>query len=116
MAEQQLDLEALKADISEKAGEAVGRACEFARERPHLAVGIAFGVGWVLGNGLPPRLLLGVARLGWKAALGGMLASSGLAGLMGEAEGDGASERGPTTAVRQTQPEVGARPRGGSTI
>jgi len=88
MATQQLDLEAMKRDISEKADEALAQVADFARERPHVAVGLALGLGWVLGNGLPPRIILGAARAGWKAALGGMLASGGLASILG---GDGPS-------------------------
>lgn len=78
-----MDLEALKSDIAQKAEQAASHAIDFARERPHAAVAMALGLGWVLGNGLPPRLIMGAARLGIKAALGGLLASGGLASILG---------------------------------
>jgi hypothetical protein len=77
MAEQELDLDAVREELREKAKELAGKAATFAREQPHVAVGLAFGVGWILGNGLSPRLVMGAARMGWKALLGGALAGLG---------------------------------------
>jgi hypothetical protein len=88
MAEQTIDMEALKSEIAAKGQEYLGKAAEFARERPHVAVGIAFGVGWLLGNGLSPKLLMGAARIGWRAVLGGALAGSGIAGVVSGAMGE----------------------------
>lgn len=104
MGEEQRDLEAMREDLAEKAREVAARVADFARERPHAAVAIAFGVGWVLGNGLPPRVLLGVARLGLKAALGGLLASGGLAELLVGEEGEA---RPPGAAIRSSGPRIG---------
>ena len=116
---EQLDIENVRNEIAEKANEVVGQAVEFAKERPHVAVGIALGIGWVLGNGLPPRVILGAARLGWKAMLGGALASGGLANLFGgESSDDGASSSHGavrTTAPRRAPSEAGARARHTST-
>lgn len=97
-----MDIEQIKSDIAEKANELIGQAVEFAKEKPHVAVGAAFAIGWVLGNGLPPRVIMGAARVGWKAMLGGALAGTGIMGILGgQDEGEGAS-RGP--AVRSAQP------------
>jgi hypothetical protein len=35
----------------------------FARENPRLSVGIALGIGYVLGGGLTPRILFGLGAL-----------------------------------------------------
>jgi hypothetical protein len=43
--------------------EARGTIEEFARENPRAAIGIAVGVGFVLGGGLTPRLLFGLGAL-----------------------------------------------------
>jgi hypothetical protein len=84
---QEMDLDAMRTELTERAHEAMTKAADFAREKPHMAVGIALGVGWVLGNGLPPRLVMTAARLGWKAMLGSAIAGSGLAGILREATG-----------------------------
>lgn len=83
MKEQTLDIEALREEFGDRAKEFADKATAFAKEQPHLAVGLALGVGWILGNGLSPRIVGAAARLGWKAALGGALAGSGLAGILG---------------------------------
>jgi hypothetical protein len=41
----------------------LGTAASFAREHPHAAIAGAFGIGFLLGGGLSPRLLGGVAML-----------------------------------------------------
>lgn len=99
-----MDLDAIKGQISERANEVLGQAVDFAREKPHVAVGIAFGVGWVLGNGLPPRVIMGVARLGWKAALGGALAGSGIMGIFGEAANNATGNGSRRTSPEATSP------------
>lgn len=38
-------------------------AIELARENPHTALGAAFAVGFLLGGGLTPRLLVSIAAL-----------------------------------------------------
>lgn len=43
--------------------EARGTIEEFARENPRVAIGIAVGVGFVLGGGLTPRILFGLGAL-----------------------------------------------------
>lgn len=104
---EQLDIEQVKRDVATRANEIIGQAVEFAREKPHAAVGIAFGIGWVLGNGLPPRVIGTVARIGWRALLGGAVASGGLAsmlgGIMGQGE-DAGTEGGSRQAVRSGAP------------
>lgn len=97
--QQQLDIEAIKNEVTERAQQVLGQAVEFARERPHAAVGVAFGIGWVLGNGIPPRLILAAARLGWKAMLGTALATGGLAGILGDSEdSSGQSSQGESSS------------------
>ena len=91
MTERDIDLETLKSEIAEKGQEFLGKAVEFARERPHVAVGIAFGVGWILGNGVSPRLLMGAARIGWRSVLGGALAGTGLMGALSGTDAGGES-------------------------
>lgn len=65
---------------------------EFARENPRVAIGIAVGVGFVLGGGLTPRLLFGLGALAARTVardyVKGQLGSftSGLLG--GETRGD----------------------------
>src|SRR5438552_9278660 len=60
-------------------GEIEGRATEglkqarttiegFARENPRVAVAIALGVGFVLGGGLTPRVLMGLGALAARRA------------------------------------------------
>jgi hypothetical protein len=80
---QGLDLEKLQDEVKEKGEELLGRAVEFAREQPHLAVAAAFGIGWILGNGLSPKIVTAGARLGMKTLMGGALAGTGLAGILG---------------------------------
>jgi hypothetical protein len=43
--------------------EARGTVEEFARENPRVAIGIAVGVGFILGGGLTPRILFGLGAL-----------------------------------------------------
>jgi hypothetical protein len=85
---QGLDLEKIQGEMKEKGEELLGRAVDFAREQPHLAVAAAFGIGWILGNGLSPKIVTVGARLGMKALLGGAVAGTGLAGILG-GEGGG---------------------------
>jgi hypothetical protein len=42
-------------------GEALGAVAEYAKENPHVALAAAAGVGFILGGGLTPRMLAGVA-------------------------------------------------------
>ncbi len=53
---------------------------EFIQERPLAAVGIAFGVGYVLGGGLFSRTTGRVIGLGWR--LGGMALARNLLGSL----------------------------------
>jgi hypothetical protein len=85
----------------EKAQAIAEQAIEFAREKPHVAVGIAFGVGWVLGNGLHPRVVLSAARLGWRAVIGGALGAGGIAGILSQAGVEGREAH----ATRGTPPK-----------
>lgn len=56
------DTEGVVAELPPEARHAVERVRELARTRPLMAAGIATGIGYVLGNGVPrPRLLIGAA-------------------------------------------------------
>lgn len=85
---QPVDLEAIQNEVKEKGRELLDKAAAFAREQPHIAVAAAFGIGWILGNGLSPRIVSAGARLGMRALLGGALAGTGLVGVLGGDEGD----------------------------
>jgi hypothetical protein len=54
------DAAELKAKALDGLREAQGAIESFARRNPRTAVGIAVGVGFVLGGGLTPRILLGL--------------------------------------------------------
>lgn len=43
--------------------DARGTIEEFAKENPRAAIGIAVGVGFILGGGLTPRILFGLGAL-----------------------------------------------------
>ena len=88
---QPVDLESIQNDLKEKGRELIDKAAAFAREQPHIAVAAAFGVGWILGNGLSPRIVTAGAKLGVRALLGGALAGTGLVGVLGGDEGLGGS-------------------------
>lgn len=111
MEEQQerMQLESIEDQIGQKIRELANEAVQFAREQPHLAVGLAFGLGWVLGNGLSPRLLVAGARLGWKAALGGALAGGGLMSILSGTHASTMHVAGtPQPGARRATPEDGA--------
>ena len=103
-----LDLEKLQDEVKEKGEELVGKAVAFAREQPHLAVAAALGLGWILGNGLSPKIVTAGARIGMKTLLGGALAGTGLAGVLG-GEGIGSllgmheREEAPAPAPKRTR-------------
>jgi hypothetical protein len=85
---QSIDVESIQNEVAEKGRELLEKAAVFAREQPHLAVAAAFGIGWILGNGLSPRIVTAGARLGMRTLLGGALAGSGLVGVLGGEEGE----------------------------
>jgi len=85
--QESLNADEMRSELAERGEEILNRALEFARERPQAAIGIAFGVGWVLGNGVPPRLIMTAARMGFRAILGGALANSDLVGSLRDALG-----------------------------
>lgn len=57
---EKVDLEEMQTKALEGLGEVRGTVEEFARDNPRTAVGIALGVGFILGGGLTPRLLFGL--------------------------------------------------------
>ncbi len=57
------DLADAQARAIEGLKEARGTIESYARENPRTAVAIALGVGFVLGGGLTPRLILGLGAL-----------------------------------------------------
>src|SRR5258708_5973732 len=65
----------LERDVFEFLGRAGDTIEQFAEERPHAAVGIALGIGFLLGGGLTPKRLYRLA-----VAVGGPILSRQLAG------------------------------------
>jgi len=120
MADVRADVEQLKGDLTETAGEVLEKVVTFTRERPHIAVGIALGAGWILGNGLHPRLAMGATRLAYKALLGGALADGGLLRALGieEEEEEEVASSGPqvSTGARRAPSEGKASSRRGSAV
>src|SRR4051812_18361896 len=55
-----VDLEEMQTKALEGLQEVRGTVEEFAKNNPRTAVGIALGVGFILGGGLTPRLLFGL--------------------------------------------------------
>jgi hypothetical protein len=58
--EESVDLEEMQTKALEGLKEVRGTVEEFAKTNPRTAVGIALGVGFILGGGLTPRLLFGL--------------------------------------------------------
>ena len=61
------ELEQMQTKASEGLREARGAVESFARKNPRTAVGVALGLGFVLGGGLTPRLLLGLGLFAARA-------------------------------------------------
>ena len=61
------ELEQMQAKATEGLREARTAVEDFARHNPRAAVGIALGVGFILGGGLTPRLLFGVGLFAARA-------------------------------------------------
>ena len=59
----EVDLEGIQDRAVEGLKQARGSVESFARENPRTAVAIALGVGFVLGGGLTPRVLLGIGAI-----------------------------------------------------
>jgi hypothetical protein len=66
-------------------------ASAYARENPHAALGIAAGIGFLLGGGLTPKLLGGAAMIAGRSYLGKTIRESLVTVLE---EKLGAAERG----------------------
>ena len=62
-AEGEGDVEQMQDRALDRLKEARGTIETFARENPRTAVAIALGVGFVLGGGLTPRLLVGLGAI-----------------------------------------------------
>jgi len=121
MGDVRADVEQLKNDLTDGAGDALEKVVTFTRERPHIAVGIALSAGWILGNGLHPRLALGATQLAYKALLGGVLAQSGLLRTLGIEEEEEDREEAPagpqaSPGARRASPEGKVGPRRGSAV
>jgi hypothetical protein len=58
-----VDLGEMQDKAVEGLKEARGTVEEFARTNPRIAIGIAVGIGFVLGGGLTPRILFGLGAL-----------------------------------------------------
>jgi len=122
MADLRAEIEQLKEDLGERANDILDKAATFARSRPHLAVGAALGVGWVLGNGLHPRLAMGATRMVYKALVGSAFAGGGLMQTLGVEQEDAredaraASRAAAPSGARRAAPEgkTGSVPEGKS--
>jgi hypothetical protein len=110
-----LDRGKSKSEAVDRVQEALAKATEFAKERPHLAVGVAFGVGWLLGNGLHPRVVMGAARLGWRTWVGSALAGGGLLEALGFEQASTPSTQAAVGAPR-AMPGGGTPSRGGAAV
>ncbi len=79
---------------------------KFAQEKPHAAVAMALGLGWILANGVPPRVarmvLVSAARAVFKSAVagGGMVALAEKLGGAMEDHGTARSAKGARAAVQ----------------
>jgi len=59
----EMDLEEMQNKAVEGVKQARGTIEEFARANPRTAIGIALGIGFVLGGGLTPRVLFGIGAI-----------------------------------------------------
>ena len=109
-----VDLEEMQTKALEGLQEVRGTVEEFARENPRAAVGIALGVGFVLGGGLTPRLLFGIgafaarryARDFARAQIGNV--TKGVLGGLG-ADGDQTPDQKPGRAPRSVSTKEPAK-------
>jgi ElaB/YqjD/DUF883 family membrane-anchored ribosome-binding protein len=67
--------------LSERRENVVEPVSQFIQEKPLAALGIAFGIGYVLGGGLFTRTTGRLLGLGWK--LGGMALAKNVLGNLG---------------------------------
>lgn len=67
--------------LSERRENVVEPMSEFIQQKPMAALGIAFGIGYVLGGGLFTRTTGRLLGLGWK--LGGMALAKNVLGNLG---------------------------------
>ncbi len=88
-AENDQDLAEVQQKAIEGLREARGTIEEFAKKNPRTAVGIAVGVGFVLGGGLTPRILFGLGALAARTVARDYVRSqlaSATGGIIGGAE------------------------------
>lgn len=71
--------------------EARGTIESFARENPRVAIGVAVGIGFVLGGGLTPRLLFGLGALAARTVARDYVRNQ-LGGLAGGVLGGGSAD------------------------
>ncbi len=86
------DFESLREAAMRRREELVGKLRRFIDDHPFAAVGIAFGVGYVLSGALLSRTTAKLLGVGVKAYLGPMLSSmvkGGLADVVGAGRGGG---------------------------
>ena len=79
---QEEQFEEIEKLIGAKAGKVADDVARFARERPHAALGIALGVGWILANGVPPRVFQVIATRAVRTAVRGVFMGGGLLTLV----------------------------------
>jgi len=118
MADLRSDVEQLRNDLSGTTNEILERVTEFTRARPHVAVGVALGIGWILGNGLHPRIAMSATRLAYKTLIGGALVGGGFLQALGaeqqQDEGKRTSRASAPSGARRATSESDASPRKGS--
>ena len=59
----EMDLEEMQDKALDGLKQARGTVEDFARANPRTAIGIALGLGFILGGGLTPRVLLGIGAI-----------------------------------------------------
>ena len=109
-----VDVEEMQTKALEGLKEVRGTVEEFARDNPRTAVGIALGVGFVLGGGLTPRLLFGLgafaarryARDFARTQIGNV--TKGVLGTFGE-DGTSAPDQKPGRAPRTATATAAAK-------
>lgn len=61
--EDRVDVDEMQSKAMEGINELRGTVEAYAKEHPRIAVGVAVGIGFVLGGGITPRILFGLGAL-----------------------------------------------------
>lgn len=73
--------------LAQQAQQVAEQVSSFAQEHPHAALAAAFGIGWILANGVPPRWVQFALAAGAKRALRSAVTGEGLLRLAEEISG-----------------------------